>query len=36
MKQIVDKPDLYDLLYEDVTEDIYMYLNLLKEQKDIL
>lgn len=36
MKKIVDKPDLYDLLYEDVTEDIYMYLKLLKGQKNIL
>lgn len=36
MNKIVDQPDLYDLLYEDVTEDIYMYLNLLKGQKNIL
>lgn len=36
MKKIVDKPDLYDLLYKEVTEDIYMYLKLLKDQKNIL
>ena len=36
MKKIVDKPDLYDLLYNDVTEDIQMYIDLLKEQKNIL
>ena len=36
MKKIVDKPDLYDLLYNDVTEDIPMYIKLLKEQKKIL
>lgn len=36
MKKIVDKPDLYDLLYNDVAEDIHMYINILKEQKNIL
>ena len=36
MKKIVDKPDLYNLLYKEVTEDIYMYLKLLKDQKNIL
>ena len=36
MKKIVDKPDLYDLLYEDVTEDIDMYIHLLKNSKNIL
>lgn len=36
MKKIVDKPDLYDLLYEEVTEDIYMYLELLKDKTNIL
>lgn len=36
MKKIVDKPDLYDLLYNDVVEDISMYIKLLKEQKSIL
>ncbi len=36
MKKIIDKPDLYDLLYSDITEDINMYINLLKGQKSIL
>ena len=36
MKKIVDRPDLYDLLYDDVTEDISMYINLLKGEKSIL
>lgn len=36
MKQIVDKPDIYDLLYKDVKEDIQMYIKLLKGYKNIL
>ena len=36
MKIITDKPDLYDLLYNDVTEDIAMYIELLKNYKTIL
>ncbi len=36
MKKIVDKPDLYDLLYNDVNEDIFMYIELLRGQKNIL
>lgn len=36
MKKIVDKPILYDLLYNDVTEDINMYINVLQKQKNIL
>ena len=34
--KITDKPDLYDLLYNDVTEDIAMYLELLKDQIKVL
>ncbi len=36
MKKIIDNPDLYDLLYKDVTEDIQMYINILKGYKNIL
>lgn len=36
MKKIVDKPDLYDLLYSDVTEDIKMYIKLLQGRQRIL
>lgn len=36
MKKIVDKPDLYDLLYMDVIEDIGMYKRILKDVKNIL
>lgn len=36
MKKIVDKPELYDLLYNDVTEDINMYINIFQKQKNIL
>ena len=36
MKAIVDKPDLYDLLYQDVKEDIKMYIKLLKDKRNIL
>ncbi len=36
METIVKKPDLYDLLYQDVTEDISMYLKLLKGHENIL
>ena len=36
MKQITDRPNLYDLLYCEVTEDIRMYIELLKNAKSIL
>lgn len=36
METIVKKPNLYDLLYQDVTEDIPMYLKLLEGSKNIL
>ena len=36
MEIIVKKPNLYDSLYQDVTEDIPMYLKLLDGYKNIL
>jgi len=36
METIVKKPNLYDLLYRDIKEDIFMYLKLLKGSKNIL
>ena len=36
MKTIVNKPNLYDLLYNDVVEDIHMYIKLLQSTKRIL
>lgn len=36
MIKIIDKPDLYDLLYNDVTEDINMYIKLLENSKNVL
>ena len=36
MTKITDKPNLYDLLYKDVNEDIKMYIKILKNYKNIL
>lgn len=36
MKTILKEPNLYDLLYEDVVEDIQVYLNLTKEYNKIV
>ena len=36
MKKIVDNPELYDLLYNDVSEDINMYISLLQNKKNVL
>lgn len=36
MKTIVDNPNLYDLMYSDLYEDIKMYIKLLKNKKNIL
>jgi SAM-dependent methyltransferase len=36
MENLVKKPNLYDLLYQDVTEDISMYLKLLDGNQNIL
>ena len=36
MKTILKEPNLYDLLYEDVVEDIQVYLNLTKEYNKII
>lgn len=34
--KIIDKPDLYDLLYNDVVEDISMYIKILEKEEKIL
>ena len=36
MKTIVEKPNLYDLLYADLSEDVEMYRKILKDSKSIL
>lgn len=36
MSRITDEPDLYDILYQDLTDDIDLYCEMLKDKKEVL
>ncbi|MBQ6991495.1 MAG: class I SAM-dependent methyltransferase [Clostridia bacterium] len=36
MSKITDEPDLYDILYKDLTDDIDLYCEILKDKKEVL